>query len=488
MTKRPNVLFIFSDQQRHDTVSCYGEPLGAHFNLTPNLDRLAAEGTRFERAMTCQPVCGPARACIQTGKYPTEIGCEVNDRMLPLKEKGIASYFNEAGYETAYVGKWHLASHHSFKPGPESIDYKTAAIPEKYRGGYKDFWIAADVLEFTSHGYGGYMYDGEGNRRDFTGYRADATTDFALEYLQKPKSAPFFLFISYIEPHHQNDRNCFEGPEGSRERYRDFPIPGDLAGTGGDWREQIPDYLGQCHSLDENVGRLVDELKRQGIYEDTVILYTSDHGSHFCTRNREYKRSCQDDSLHVPFIAKGGIFDGGHVVQELSSLIDIAPTLLTAAGIPVPEQMRGIPMQRLLEQPGVPTHEEVFVQISESGVGRALRTPDWTYCVEAPEGTDPNLPSFPIYEERYLYDLHNDPYQRVNLAADPSFAGVREKLREKLLGHIKKEEGQTPEIRCAQGDLADYASFARQRAEVQQMQHKLMDYLQKAQNMPKAGC
>lgn len=449
MTKKPNILFIFSDQQRHDTVSCYGEPLGAHFGLTPNLDRLAAEGTRFDSAMTCQPVCGPARACIQTGKYPTSIGCEVNDRMLPLDEKGIACYFNDAGYETAYVGKWHLASHRSFEGRPDSIDYKTTAIPEKYRGGYKDFWIASDVLEFTSHGYGGYMFDGEGNKREFTHYRADATTDFALEYLQKPKEKPFFLFISYIEPHHQNDRHQFEGPEGSKERFRDFPVPGDLEGTKGDWREQLPDYLGQCHNLDENVGRLVDELKRQGIYEDTVIFYTSDHGSHFCTRNSEYKRSCHDDSLHVPFIAKGGIFDGGHVVKALTSLIDIAPTLLESAGIPAPEAMRGTPMQRLLEQPGKPIHDAVFVQISESCVGRALRTAEWTYCVEAPKGTDPDQPSSPIYEETYLYHLPEDPHQRDNRAADPSLEPVRARLRETLLQFIRTEEGETPEIRPA---------------------------------------
>ena len=133
MLSKPNVLFIFSDQQRWDTVSCYGEPLGKHFQLTPHLDQLAAEGTRFENAMTCQPVCGPARACIQTGKYPTSIGCEVNDRMLPLDEKGIASWFHEYGYETAYVGKWHLASHRSFRPGPDSVDHKITAIPEPYR-------------------------------------------------------------------------------------------------------------------------------------------------------------------------------------------------------------------------------------------------------------------------------------------------------------------------------------------------------------------
>lgn len=447
MKKKPNILFLFSDQQRFDTVSCYGQPLGAHFNLTPNLDQLASEGTRFDNAMTCQPVCGPARACIQSGKFPTQLGCEVNDRMLPLSEKGIAHFFNEAGYETAYVGKWHLASHHSFENGPDTVDYKVTAIPPIYRGGYKDFWIASDVLEFTSHGYGGYMYDGDGNKREFTHYRADATTDFALEYLRKEKKAPFFLFVSYIEPHHQNDHRQFEGPDGSKERFKDFPVPGDLEGTAGDWREQLPDYLGQCHNLDENVGRIIDELKRQGIYDDTIVLYTSDHGSHFCTRNAEYKRSCHDASLHVPFIAKGGVFDGGHTVDGLTSLLDIAPTLLEAGGIQVPPYMHGVPMQRLLTQPGTATHEEVFVQISESCVGRALRTPAWTYCVEAPAGTFPLLPSFPVYEETYLYDLEKDPYQRNNLVHDPDYAEVRAQLRQKLLEHIAREENEQPEIR-----------------------------------------
>ncbi len=450
MNKKKNVLFIFSDQQRWDTVSCYRQKLGYRFHLTPNLDRLAEEGTRFENAMTCQPVCGPARACIQTGKYPTVLGCHVNDRMLPVQERGIAAYFSEAGYETAYVGKWHLASHCSFHPSQESTDYRTEPIPEPLRGGYKDFWIAADVLEFTSHGYGGYMYDKEGRKREFTGYRVDATTDFALEYLKKPKEKPFFLFLSYIEPHHQNDHNRYEGPKGSRSRFADFAVPGDLAGTEGDWREQMPDYLGCCRSLDDNVGRLVDELKRQGIYEDTVILYTSDHGSHFRTRNSEYKRSCHDASLHVPFIARGGIFNGGHVISELTSLIDIAPTLLEAGGIPKPEEMRGIAMQELLRRPGVPIHPEVFVQISESCIGRALRTPDWTYCVEAPcpqeGGPDLGEPDAPVYIEKYLYHLPEDPHQRNNLISSPAWIHIRRNLKEKMLEYIRREEGKTPQI------------------------------------------
>lgn len=460
--KKPNVLFIFSDQQRHDTVSCYGEPLGAHFNLTPNIDKLAEEGTRFNNAMTCQPVCGPARACIQSGVYPSELGCHTNDRWMPLDQKTIAKYYNENGYETAYVGKWHLASNHSFANPPEddTFDCKIDPIPEPYRGGYKDFWIASDVLEFTSHGFGGYMYDIDNNKREFENYRVDATTDFALEYLKKPKDKPFFMFISYIEPHHQNDRHCTEGPDGSKEIYKDFPIPKDLEGAGGDWQEELPDYLGCCKSLDDSVGRLVAELKEQGIYEDTVIIYTADHASHFCTRNSEYKRSCHDNSIHVPFIAKGPGFNGGNVVENLSSLIDIAPTILACGGIEKGENMPGIPMQELLVNPDKPTHESVFIQISENCIGRAIRTPKYTYCVEAPLGDitiDPGSGDdwaknplmacdSDVYVEAYLYDNEKDKFQRNNIINDPEYKEIKESLKAELLAHIKKEENKTPEI------------------------------------------
>ena len=126
---RPNILFLFSDQQRWDTLGCYGRPIVD--NLTPNLDRLAAEGTLFKHAFTCQPVCGPARACLQTGLYATQTGCYRNDIALKPDQPTLAGQLGASGYETAYVGKWHLASQ-----GNEQ-DYQKRAVPLEHRGGYK---------------------------------------------------------------------------------------------------------------------------------------------------------------------------------------------------------------------------------------------------------------------------------------------------------------------------------------------------------------
>lgn len=211
-----NIIFYFTDQQRADTCGCYGQPL----DITPNLDRLAKEGVKFEYAFSPQPVCGPCRALFQTGKYPTETGCFRNNIMLPAGIKTLADYIEEAGYETAYIGKWHLASDGELEK-PPTIDHTITPIPRELRGGYTGFWRTADVLEFTSHGYDGYVFDENDNRIDFKGYRADCITDLALDFFEeRDAEKPFFMTISHIEPHHQNDRKCYEGPEGSKKSSR----------------------------------------------------------------------------------------------------------------------------------------------------------------------------------------------------------------------------------------------------------------------------
>lgn len=442
--EKPNVLFLFSDQQRWDTCGCYGQRL----NVTPNLDRLAQEGVLFEHSFTCQPVCGPARACLQTGRYATETGVFTNHRVLPENMPTIAKELSAQGYDTGYLGKWHLASTGK-SGGPD--DFRTLAVPPERRGGYKDFWLAADALEHTSHSYDGYMFDADGNRRDFPegGYRVDVETDWALEFLdtRRNQSKPFFFFISWLEPHHQNDHNHYEGPHGWRENFADFAHPGDLIDLDGDWREEYPDYLACCRSLDQNVGRLRDKLEELGLAENTLIIYTSDHGSHFRTRNAEYKRSCHDGCIRIPLIACGPGFKGGQRVEEMVSLIDLPPTVLKAAGLNVPGYMRGRPLQPLAAGEAVPDWpEEVFLQISENHVGRAIRTNRWKYSVRAPDKNGKDDAGSDVYMEDFLYDLHSDPYERNNLVKDPGLKKVRTELAERLIARMQQAGEKPPQI------------------------------------------
>ena len=415
--KKPNIIFYFSDQQRADTAGCYGQKLP----VTPNLDSVAKEGTLFENAFTCQPVCGPMRACLQSGVYATQIGCYRNDIALPTDTKGIAHYLKEAGYDTAYIGKWHLASDSEHR-------LATKATPKVRRGGY-DYGRAADVLEFTSHGYNGYVFDENGNKLDFKGYRADRINDYAIEYVKKTHDKPFFMFVSHLEPHHQNDHLRFESPKGLKNSFKNYDVPGDLKGTLGDWRLQMPSYLACCNMVDYNFGKLIQTLKDEGIYDNTVIIYTSDHGCHFRTRNAEYKRSCHEASIKVPLVITGGGFTSGGKVSDLVSLIDLPATVLDIAGAEIPEHFMG---KSLADKKG---HESVFIQISESQIGRAVRTDRWKYSVSAKNRDSAFADS---YTEDCLYDLQNDPYEKNNLISDPSLAQTRKELREILLEYMKK--------------------------------------------------
>ena len=433
---KQNILFFFTDQQRWDTAGCYGQELP----VTPNLDRMADQGVRFEHAFTCQPVCGPARACIQTGKYATEMGTFKNGKALPREEKTIAHYMNDAGYETAYVGKWHLASEEG------GCSYETTAVPEERRGGYKDYWMVSDMLELTSHGYDGYVFDKENRKVTFEGYRADCITDFALDYIRKPKERPYFLMVSYIEPHHQNDNNHFEGPKGCVEEFRHYKVPGDLTGTGGDWRGEYPDYLGCCNRLDYNLGRIMDELEKTGQLENTIIIYGSDHGCHFRTRNVEYKRSCHDSCIRIPLVIQGGEFSGGKVVDDLVSLIDLPPTFLKMAGIEKPKQMKGNQIQKLMDVENADWPKAVFMQISEDKVGRAIRTERYKYAVMAPDKDGQNDSNSLVYEEDYLYDLHKDPHERNNLVNSPDYKEICKELSKLLIEKMDEAGEERPQI------------------------------------------
>ena len=430
MKNQPNILFFFTDQQRWDTSGLHGNPL----DLTPNFDRMAQRGTHLDYMFTPQPVCGPARACLQTGMYATTNGCYRNNIPLPSNTTTMAHYFGSAGYETAYIGKWHLADHKS--PGP---------VAQEQRGGY-NYWLAANQVEFTSDSYNAVLYDNHNEEVHLPGYRVDALTDAAIRYMATPRENPFFLFLSFLEPHHQNHLDDYPPPDGYRERYAGKWIPPDLASLGGSSHQHLGGYYGMVKRLDEALGRLLDALKSLNILDNTIVVFTSDHACHFKTRNDEYKRSCHDSSIRVPGAIQGPGFNGGGRVNNLVSLIDLPPTLLDAAGIPIPDEMQGHSILPLLNRKKTDWLGEVFIQISESQVGRAVRTHRWKYGVTAPEMDGWNDSSSDHYVESYLYDLLSDPYELSNLIELSSHSEVARVMRERLIRRMVAAGERAPTI------------------------------------------
>jgi arylsulfatase A-like enzyme len=428
--EKPNVIIFFTDQQRWDTTGVHGNPL----DLTPNFDRMARDGTHVFNSFTCQPVCAPARASLQTGLYATQTGVFRNDLELPPQTKTLAHHFREAAYRTGYIGKWHLAVEEP--------------VTETRRGGY-EFWLATNVLEFTSQPYDTVVYDNDNNPVKLPGYRVDALTDAAIRYIDANRDHPFYLFLSFLEPHHQNDIDDYVAPDGYRERYEGGWTPPDLAALEGSTGEHLAGYYGAVKRLDEAFGRLVDALKSLDLEKNTIVLFTSDHGCHFKTRNWEYKRSCHESSIRVPTAFCGPGFEGGGEVRELVSLVDLPPTILDAAGLPIPEEMQGLSILPLLDANQEDWPDDVYIQISESEVARAIRTDRWKYCVVAPDKEPWGDPVSESYVEKYLYDLESDPHELTNLAGLESHKDVAEELQARLIRRIIEAGEPKPTIKQA---------------------------------------
>ncbi|MFW5688324.1 MAG: sulfatase-like hydrolase/transferase [Spirochaetota bacterium] len=439
---RPNVIVFFTDQQRADTTGAHGNPMG----LTPTFDRLAREGTHFANTFTCQPVCAPARATLQTGRFSTATGVWRNGIGLDPAQPRVATAFRDAGYATGYIGKWHLST--------------SEPVPPAEQVGY-DYWMGANLLEFESDAYDCNLYDADGAVHHLPGYRVDAQTDLAIRFIDEHRDDPFFLFLSYLEPHHQNHVDAYPAPPGYAERYSDPWMPADLRALGGSAARHLPGYYGMVKRLDEALGRLEDALRSLELLDDTVILYIADHGNHFKTRNGEYKRSCHDASIHVPCFVSGPGFRGGGRVEELVSLVDIPATLLAAAGLDPLPGMHGRSLLDLVSAPGrrdgsgVAWPDHVFVQISEAETGRAIRTRRWKYGVtllgddDGDGKADESLPVREygdIYTELHLYDLENDPCELENLIRLDSHSAVRDRMRRLLLERLREVEGRTPRI------------------------------------------
>ena len=420
-----NVIIFFTDQQRWDTLGLNGNPMG----LTPNLDRLARQGTFFKEAVTPQPVCGPARSCIQTGQYATTTGVHKNGPGLKPRGPRLAGLFKKAGYRTGYIGKWHL-----------SEGSGSGAVPKKNRGGYDD-WLAGNCIELVSGPYSAQLWDEQDNPVQLPGYRSDALTDAAIRYIrersQEPEQ-PYLLCLSFLEPHHQNTDDSYPAPHGMERDYMGKWLPPDLQALGGSSAQHWAGYCAMVKRLDDGLGRIMDALESLNQADETVVVFISDHGCHFKTRNAEYKRSPHESSVRIPFAIWGPQWNGGGEHTCPASLVDLAPSLLETAGIPVPRTMQGTSLLPVTKGKTDHLPDESYIQFGDGFLppGRALRTSRWKYAVTA-SARYKGKPTAPTYSETALYDLRTDPYELTNLVHSKVHADVRTAFRARLRQRMK---------------------------------------------------
>jgi arylsulfatase A-like enzyme len=431
----PNVLFVLTDQMRAAAMGCAGN---ADVE-TPSLDRLASEGTWVRNAQTTKPMCSPARGSIVSGQFPHQHRVLYNNLVLPTDGPSMGRSFRDRGYRTGYVGKWHIDDNHG-EDGPGRIP------PGPRRQGFTD-WEGFN----TGHEYhrGHPRWDGDGNLYWEEGYQPTVQTDIALDYIEDyvEYDAPFFMFLSWGPPHPP-----FEAPEEYRERYDPGALslrpnvpedPGDIFGRPGmekdldDVQADLAEYYGLITSLDDELGRLLDRLEALGVAEDTVVVFTSDHGEMLGSQGRYHKGTPFQEAMNVPLLVRyPGAVPAGDVSEGVVSLADLFPTLCSFCDVPVPEGVQGRDVAAHLrgERPGP---EEAYAE--DWRVGNADPTQeDW-----GPWGQPYRMLRTRQYaltvdytlETQYLFDLDSDPYEMENLAGDPEHADLEADLRDRLFEH-----------------------------------------------------
>lgn len=433
---RPNLLFLWTDQQRADTLACYGNARVE----APNLNALAAQATVFERAYVAQPVCTPSRSTVMTGLWPHQTGCTGNN--LPLRRD--ARCFPEllrdhADYATAYIGKWHLGdelfAQHGFREWAGTED------------GYNEYYSEGrdpDARSAYHHWLVRHGHKPDRNGTFSRNYAVSVPIDYgkpafqaerACEFLDRHRREPFVLHVNYLEPH-----TPYRSPLGDRHAAEVLPFEPSV--TADDEPEQIPlryrlrqggqtddvaklreirrQYLGNVSCVDRSIGRILARLEQHGLADHTIIVFTSDHGDQLGAHRMLGKSVMYEESVRVPcFIRVPG--GRGHHVSAPWSHIDFVPTLLELMGQPVPESLAG--RSRAAEVRGDSARaEDVFVQWSfnrtgdgdtlaaNAGSERAIR--ECSRAVITPDGWKLSLSDA---DRCLLFNRRDDPYEQRNL-------------------------------------------------------------------------
>jgi arylsulfatase A-like enzyme len=421
--RRPNFLFVFTDDQRWDAMGVVQREQGAQARFpwftTPNLDRLAAEGLRFRNAFVTLSLCAPSRAVFMTGRYNHLNGIANNQTPFPTDSVTHATALKPAGYVTAYIGKWHMGGQNGKRAG---FDYSASFIGQ---GKYFDCPIEIDGQVTPSQGW-----------------VDDVTTDYAIEFMRRHRDRPFSITLGYKATHGPFDpperaKHRFEGVRSrpvpnltSRPIYREVSDTGPAAGPASkvDTKKAadgtLPVNLGyfRCVSAaDDNVGRLLQALDELGLAEDTVVIFSSDNGYYLGEHGLGDKRSAYDESLRIPLLVRyPRLIAKGTVSDELVLNLDLAPTLVDLAGVPVPPTMQGASWRPLFRGGKVPGWRQAFLA---------------QYFWEAPFPQTPTLVAVRTHSAKLikypgrdhwteLFDLAADPYETKNLARDPQHAAL----------------------------------------------------------------
>lgn len=443
MMKKPNLIYIFADQLRYASLSCHGDRLAK----TPNIDRFAACSAELCNAVSGHPVCAPYRASLLTGKYTTSTGMVINEIRMNPNHRSFAHVLNDAGYEAAYIGKWHL---YAAELG-NHYDPKNSFIPKgPDRLGF-DGLFAAYNFHHEYYGAPAYYHLDTPDKIYCSKYEPDEQTDMAIDALHglSASKKPFALFLSIGTPH---DPWIPENVPGKYlELFKDaaFELPENYlpendphadgwARLSDQERRELTEwmrvYYAMVANLDDNIGRLMAAIEEMGLDKDSIVVFTSDHGELFGAHGRRAKNIFYDEAVRVPFFLRfpGHVPSGSY--SSPMNTVDILPTLLNLLGLPVSQEAEGQDLSRYLLSGGNGPHPDGSLMMCTGPTAkfedghewRAWRNERFTYATYLSDDSE------------YLFDNEADPFQMHNLIGEPDFAQTAKELREKMLAEMRR--------------------------------------------------
>jgi arylsulfatase A-like enzyme len=424
--RRPNVLLVIADEWRAQSTRFNGD-----LNVrTPALDRLAKESLCFDNATSGCPVCCPARASIMTGQYPLKNGVFINDVELKPNAPTLAETFAQAGYRTGFIGKWHL-----YGSPDGNYGRRLAPVPADKRLGF-DYWKACECTHEYNHSL--YYEGNDPTPRYWPGYDAFSQTDDACAFIDAHAQAddPFFLFLSLGPPHFPYPT----APEKYRAMYEKQKLtlrPNVPAEKQAEAETILRGYYAHMAAVDECIARLLATLDRRTLSEDTIVVFTSDHGDMMLSQGLTTKLYPWDESVRIPFLLRypRQFAHRGRRIKTPLNMPDIMPTLLSLAGLKSPEAVQGRDLSPVAkgsrpDDPAATAFLSLPVPITEArrygfAEYRGLRNDEYTYVRS-------------IRGPWLLYNNRQDPYQMHNLCNQPATAGLQTKF-ERLLDERLRE-------------------------------------------------